>query len=475
MSESKTSDKGKAFEQPSGKDSGESAEPEAALPAHRITRRAVTGWVLYDLANTIFSMGVISLNLPLWIRQTAGANRADALYGTITAIAMALIFFASPLLGAMTDRARRRMPFLVTSTLLAVIFTALLGRGGLFLTAAFFVVANVAYQAGSQFYDALLPEVSTEENRGRIGGMGVGIGYLGSYVAVGLSLAFASRHMPSLFLCIALAFLLFALPCFVFVKERGNPNPRPINWTMVRNSTRETMATLRSGRQYPGLLRFLIGRVFYTDAINTVISIMALYTVNVAVSSGLGEDQGQKQAKIIMLFAITFAIAGGFIWGWLTDRHGPKRALEWVLRCWMAIFVGAALVGLCGLPLWSMYAVAACAGFCLGGVWAADRPYMLRLTPPWRIGEFYGLYGMVGRFSAVTGPALWALVTHFMNRMLVREGSVVSFQKKAEIARISQSVAVLVLLLMVIVSYLILRRVSDQPPRWAKTRGETLV
>jgi UMF1 family MFS transporter len=34
---------------------------------------------------------------------------------------------------------------------------------------------------------------------------------------------------------------------------------------------------------------------------------------------------------------------------------------------------------------------------------------MLELTPPERLGEFYGLYGMVGRFAAVVGPALWAL------------------------------------------------------------------
>ena len=49
------------------------AEPLSA-PEHVISRRAVTSWVLYDLANTIFSMGVISLVFPLWIRQTVGAE-----------------------------------------------------------------------------------------------------------------------------------------------------------------------------------------------------------------------------------------------------------------------------------------------------------------------------------------------------------------------------------------------------------------
>src|SRR3954471_4464604 len=158
------------------------------LPPPTIRKRAVTGWILYDLANTIFSMGVISLNFPLWIRDAVGPARADANYGIITAVSMVIIFFASPLLGAMTDRAKRRMPFLIGSTLVFVGFTAFLARFGFYWTAAFFVIANIAYQAGTQFYDAMLPEVSTEENRGRIGGIGVGIGYLGSYIAVAVGI-----------------------------------------------------------------------------------------------------------------------------------------------------------------------------------------------------------------------------------------------------------------------------------------------
>jgi UMF1 family MFS transporter len=94
--------------------------------------------------------------------------------------------------------------------------------------------------------------------------------------------------------------------------------------------------------------------------------------------------------------------------------------------------------------------VAGLAGFALGGVWAADRPFMLRLTPPDRIGEFYGLYGMVGRFSAITGPIVWAIVTS----ALIKSGAT---------PLMAQGVAVLVLLALVIVSYVILRPVSDEP------------
>jgi len=443
--------------------------PSAALPPsrppHVITPKAVTSWVLYDLANTIFSMGVVSIYFSLWVRDQVGAERADTSYGLISAVSMAIIFMVSPLLGAMTDRAPRRMPFLVVSTVLCVAFTALLARFGYWTTAFFFVVANVAYQAGLQFYDALLPEVSTEENRGRIGGIGVGVGYLGSYVAVGLGmwLSRGGRHLdlPLLFTLIAVTFLLFAIPCFLFVRERGNPRPRPIGWEMVRDSTSQTLRTLRSGQRYPGLVRFLVGRIFYTDAINTVISIMTLYTVNVAVSTGMSEAAGKAQAQLIMLGAITFAVFGGFFWGWMADRLGPKRTLGYVLAAWMGIFAFAGSIGLLGLPLWCLYIVAVLAGFSLGGVWAADRPYMLRLTPPARIGEFYGLYGMVGRFSAITGPIIWAAVTYLTIQVLDMA------------PRVGQGIGVLVLMGMIVVSHFILRPISDTPRDWSPAdRGE---
>lgn len=436
------------------------APSPAPRPPHVITRRAVASWVLYDLANTIFSMGVVSLYFSLWVRDQVGAQRADSSYGVLTAISMAITFVIAPLLGAMTDRARRRMPFLITSTLICVAFTALLARMGFYGTAICFIIANATYQAGLQFYDALLPEVSTEENRGRIGGIGVGVGYLGSYVAVGLGMALGTDNKPLLFTCIAAAFLSFSIPCFLFVKERGNPRPRPINWRMVKESTGETIRTLRAGDRYPGLIRFLVGRVFYTDAINTVISIMALYTVNVAVAGGMTEKQGQGRAQLIMLCAITFAVIGGFVWGRMTDRLGPKRTLNLVLYAWMAIFLGAGLVGLIGLPLWCLFVVASAAGFSMGGIWAADRPYMLRLTPPARIGEFYGLYGMVGRFSAITGPIIWAGVTYL------------TIQRGGMLPRVGQGIGVIVLLSMVIVSWFILRPISDTPREWsAEDRG----
>jgi len=426
-------------------------------PVHPIARRAVWSWITYDLANTIFSMGILSLYFPLWVRDSVGAARADTVYGNFSSASYLLIFIVSPLLGAMTDRARRRMPFLVVSTLLCIGCTMLLGRVGFWPTMLAFMLANFGYQAGLQFYDAMLPEVSTEENRGRISGIGVGIGYFGSFIAI--ALGFLTRDRLLLFVLIGLTFLACALPCFLFVKERGNPGPRTVfSLQMIRESTAQTIATLRHGREYPGLLRFLLARVFYTDAINTVIAFMGLYVVNVAIASGVDAGSGERAARFVMLSAIVFAVAGGFAWGQLVDRIGPRRTLDLVLWLWVATFLMAAAIGLLSLPIAFLYVVAALAGIALGGTWSADRPLMLRLTPPDRIGEFYGLYGMVGRFSAIAGPFIWANVAG------VATGRFGMAPARA------QGLNILVLLLFIVVARLIVRPVTDARRDWVALR-----
>jgi UMF1 family MFS transporter len=152
--------------------------------------------------------------------------------------------------------------------------------------------------------------------------------------------------------------------------------------------------------------------------------------------------------------AITAAIFGGVIWGFVVDRIGPKRTLTIVLLLWMCVFTMAACVGFMNLHIGWLFAVACGAGICLGGTWASDRPLMLRLTPPDRIGEFYGLYGMVGRFSAVTGPLLWGLTTY----ITVERGGMKEVK--------GQAFAILTLLAMVMVAFAILHRVTDEKRDW---------
>jgi UMF1 family MFS transporter len=408
--------------------------------------RATGGWVLYDLANTIFSMNIVSFFYSLWVVNVRGGS--DSHYALANGLSMTVIFLLSPYLGALTDQARRRMPFLITATLICAGFTFFLERGSLRTSLLLFAFANITYQAGLQFYDALLPTVSTPANRGRIGGMGVSLGYMGSLIGLGtgnallagsdsLTLLEQSSRYGTLFGATAALFLMFSLPCFLFVHERPRSD-RNFGLQSLGAAARQTLATFSSVHKYPGLARFLIGRVLYTDAVNTLILFMGIY---VTAQVGFSTSSAIK----VMLTGVICAATGGWAFGPIVDRMGPARALRMVLILWMVVLGWTAAVGFFNLPGWFFWLAPPLAGLALGGTWTADRPLMLQLSPPDRIGEFYGLYGMVGRFAAVLGPFLWALV--------------------ADTLSLGRPMAVLLLLVFVMASFLILRGVNPEPSR----------
>jgi UMF1 family MFS transporter len=157
--------------------------------------------------------------------------------------------------------------------------------------------------------------------------------------------------------------------------------------------------TIRHAREVPGLPRFLVGRFFYTDPVNTVIVVMAVFA-----TEAIGLTKGQANLVLILLTVV--AIFASFGWGFLVERIGPKRTLMIVLGTWcVGLVIGGAVLS---LPTFLVAGVLLGAG--LGGVWTSDRVFMLRLSPPDRVGEFFGLYGLAGKFSAVTGPVLYGVV-----------------------------------------------------------------
>lgn len=392
------------------------AHPAPAIPAADPTlgREAVprpggrlgTGsWMLYDLANTSFSLGIVTVYFPQLVQSTHGRG-ADFVVGMLDSAAALIVLVLAPVLGALSDQAGRRLPFLVVTTVLCVGSTFLMGLPG--LTGAFplFVAAVVCFQCGLIFYDALLPDVSTEENRGRVGGMGVAIGYGGSLLAILVGVLVlpavpGPEDFGTVFRLLAALFLVAALPAFLFVRERPRV-ARPLTPGLVGNAFRQLADTVRRSRRYRGLPRFLLGRAMYTDAANTLVVVVVL------VATGMGLPP--EEARLIGVPSILAAIAAGAAWGIAVDRLGPRRVLGAVLRLWLATLLLAAAVPMLGLPLELLWLVSVMMGIALAGTWASDRPLMARISPPARYGEFFGLYAMVGRASAVVGPLVFALV-----------------------------------------------------------------
>ena len=360
---------------------------------------------MYDFANTIFSFAVVSGAIGLYLvkPEQFGERDGNVLLSIAIVISVGLNAIVSPILGAISDRGGRRMPFLLFFTALCIVGTFFIADVPVALGVFLFIVANFAYQAALIYYDATLKVVSYPATRGKLSGIGTGIGYFGT-VFVGLLIATLVVPVEDRFKLTAVLFAIFAVPIFLVVREPRVPGAKAVTAADIRDSFGQLKRSIAHAREVPGLGRFLLGRFFYSDAVNTVIVVMSVVTVSVF---GLSDNQ-----SVYVLLSLTLvAIAMSFVWGWLVDRIGPKRTLIAVLISWaVGLLIGGAAMGLGEDGFVPFLIAGAILGSGLGGVQVADRVLMVRLSPPDRIGEFFGIYGLVGKGSQVIGIALYGLI-----------------------------------------------------------------
>ncbi len=326
----------------------------------------------------------------------------DSWLSVTQSTAAVIVIFAAPWLGAHTDRTRRRIPTLFVTTMVAVVATATLTSGPTLVTFVGLGIALVAVNAGSAVYDALLPTVSTPGNRAWISGVGVGVGYLGSFIGVligYLTLTVWEFSYSITFITLGAAFALFSIPTFLWVKDR----PGVVADRRRRPVMSSAIDAWKDSRRYPGLTRFLVGRFLYTDAINTLIGgFLTIFAIE-----ELGLDEGATRR--LLLVAILGSVVGGLAGGRMGLRFGSLRVLRGALVGWVGAIGLAIYLAITG-TMGGAAIIGAIGGVSLGATWATDRALMVNLSPPERLGEFYGLYATVGRFATVIGPLIWALI-----------------------------------------------------------------
>jgi UMF1 family MFS transporter len=360
-------------------------------------------WALYDFANTIFSFAIVSFAMSLWTIRFLGEAQGTFWFTAAVSVSVLINAVVSPVLGAMSDRVGRRKPFLAFFTTACIVGTVAIGLVDIRLGLVAFAIANFAYQAALIYYDALLPDVARPIARGRLSGIGVALGYCGTLLVgvlllLGISTDPDGRSTATTFALVGGLFLLFAAPLFLVVRESSRARNRFSAIDAVRSWT-QLGATIRHAREAPGLLRFIVARFFYSDPVNTAIAVMSAFAVHAV---GFTE----AQALQVLLILTLVAVLASFGWGFLADRWGPRRTLFAVLGTWA---VGLVILTLF-LSTVPFLVAGALLGAGLGGVGVVDRLMLLRLTPPERIGEMFGLYGLVGKFSAVVGPIVYGAI-----------------------------------------------------------------
>ena len=381
------------------------------------TTRSTFSWILYDFANTAYSMTVVSFYFSIWVVLELGQR--DFYVSLANGVSMLLVAVTMPFLGDLSDYKNNKVKSLLVFTLLCVTGIAILGIIGytvsiisvlLPLLLIFYVIANYSFQAGLVYYNSLLPFVSTPKNMGRVSGYGTGIGYFGAIVGLAVAGIFVDGTFfgidiksingdgsKAAFFSTAALFLLFSVPIFLYVREPKHKKPG--NWSLT-SSFSKISKSLVDTKQHPGLVRFLVGRLLYEDGIQTIIFFMGVYTQAV-----MGFTR--PEASQFFMIVIPSAIFGSIICGIMTDHYGAKKTLITVLVLWLFSLVTVLFIADKGL----FYLMGFIIGALMGTADTAARPLFISLVPKESLGEFFGLYAVSGKIAAVVGPFVWSIVT----------------------------------------------------------------
>tara|TARA_B100001564_G_scaffold358959_1_gene379103 strand:+ start:18243 stop:19511 length:1269 start_codon:yes stop_codon:yes gene_type:complete len=377
----------------------------------RYTFREKFSWSLYDWANSVFATTVLAGFFPLFFKSFWAGDLDDAtstaLLGTVSSVAGLIIVLIAPILGAMADLSRNKKLFLLIFALLGIISTSIL----FFISYGFwewsliiFGLSIIGFSGANIFYDSLLIDVSSDEDRNYVSSMGYALGYLGGGILFLINVLMylypsyfnlnsQTEGILYSFLSVALWWFVFSIPLFLFVKQKkingiaDFKNPFKQSFNRVLNTFREI-------KKYKAVLIFLIAYWFYIDAIDTIVRMAVAY----------GTDLGFDSSKLIiaLIFTQFIGFPATFAYGYLAEKFGLFNMLVvgiliYILICIYSLFITSAT---------DFFILAGLVGLVQGGVQSVSRTIFSRLIPQGKATEFFGFYNLIGKSAVVVGPAL---------------------------------------------------------------------
>ncbi len=384
-----------------------------------LRQRPVFAWALYDWANSAFATTVMAGFFPIFFRQywntDAEATLSTFRLGMANGTASFILAVLAPLLGAIADRGNARMRFLAVFTALGVVMTAALyfvEQGAWQWAAVLYVGASVGFWGGMIFYDSLIIDVAPRDRLDLVSGYGYSLGYLGGGVLFAINvlmtlqpaffgLASAAEAVRLSFLMVGVWWALFAIPIFLFVKERSDAQ-HPGASRAIREGIAQLVRTFHEIRKYRALLLFLLAYWLYIDGVNTI--------MKMAVDYGLALGFPTNSLIVALLVTQFVGFPAALFFGWLGQRASPLAGIFIGIVVYVLVTVWAVFM----TSVTEFYGMAVAIGLVQGAIQSLSRSYYGSLIPADRPGEFFGFYNMMGKFASVLGPFLMgitALVT----------------------------------------------------------------
>ena len=307
----------------------------------QVTSKArILAWASWDWGSAAFNAVMTTFVFTVYLTSAAfgGEDQASAVLGGALAIAGLAIALLAPVTGQRSDAGGRRKLWLGVNTAAVALLTALCffvfpRPEFLVLGVSLIALGNVFFEFAGVNYNAMLAQISTPRNIGRVSGIGWGAGYLGGIVALLVVLQlfvqprfewFGASTQDSLNIRLvavfsALWFFVFALPVLFAVPEL----PRSAQARRLGIVASYGLLLRRIKAIYatsPHTIYFLLASAVFRDGL------AAVFTFGGIIAAG---TFGFELSEVIFfaIFGNVVAAVGAVIGGFLDDRIGPKAVI----------------------------------------------------------------------------------------------------------------------------------------------------
>ena len=373
-------------------------------------------WVMYDVGNSALVLLNTSV-VPIYFDAiNTAANSAELVtaWANAQTIASLVVALLMPILGSLADFAGNKIKFFLGFFLtgLVLCFAQAIPMSAMpFLV--LYVLCTIGLNSSMTFYDAMLPDVTTDERMDAVSSSGYAWGYVGSCVpfivcialimlgpsVLGLDMMLATRLS---FVITGVWWLAFTIPLVRTYRQRYGKELKPGETfggevAKTFHGLAETMRRIARNR---ALLVYMVAFFFYIDGVHTVISMATTY------GTSLGIDSTQLILALLVTQFVAFPSA--IAYGRLAGRFGTLRMIIVAVVAYVAIVLFAAFFLQTAVEFWIL---AVLVDMFQGGIQALSRSYFGKLIPKDHANEYYGFFDIFGRYASVMGTLLVSVVT----------------------------------------------------------------
>jgi len=366
-------------------------------------------WYMYDFGNSAYAAVILLAVYSAYFKgSVVGGAEGSRLWGFSLGIAMLVVAVISPILGTIADYSAAKKRILFVFSAISWIFTALLffvEQGDIFTGMLFFILAEIGYRGGQVFYNALLPDIATPEEMGRVSGNGWAIGSVGGIICLFfiLPVIVLTDSNPlavrGSFAFTAAFFAFSTLPLFLRLKERHEGKALPPGENYLSLAFKRLKNTLGAVRDFREFIKFIVSFLIYNDGILMALDFAAIIG---AVLYGMN----QTQLIIFMIIVQATSALGAYVFGIWGEKAGYKQVLIYSIL----LMIIAVVWMIFNTTLTGYFIIGALAGFALTGVQSLSRTITGLFAPENKVTEFFSFFAVAGKSSSFIGPTIYGII-----------------------------------------------------------------